>query len=92
MFIDLLRSIRGNLREVADSDHQLHMKLVGPQPENPSNSTEKLAPAETVASMVDDIRFLSERLVKAANSRHELIGDFNPSPVQTAGMAVRARA
>lgn len=91
MFIDQLRSIRVNLNDVANSDHELLMKLVGPQQAENTNGNEKCAPPETVASMVDDIRVLSERLLKASSSRHELIGNFQP--VSTAGMmGTRARA
>ncbi len=86
MFIDQLRSIRANLNEVANSDNQFHMKLVGPQPESPCN--DKVVPPETVASIVEDIKLLSERLIKASNTRHELVGEFSPAP-RTAGVVPR---
>ena len=88
MFIDQLRSIRTTLRDVANSDHQFHMKLVGPQPESATDGNEKLAPPETVSSIIEDIRVLSDRLYKAAGVRHEFIGEFQP----TAQVTGRARA
>jgi hypothetical protein len=90
MFIEQLRSIRSTLRDVSNSDQQFHIKLVGPTPIE-SGCNEKLSPPETVASIIEDIRGLSDRLYKAAGARHEFVGEFQPTQTQAAEM-VRARA
>lgn len=82
--ISTLSEIRINLSEAIRAASAVNRKLSGPRPEPPNDAQNKLA-AESLTSLMQDVRVKSQILVKLMEEHHNIIGNFG-EPAQERGL------